>query len=325
MAKRMTVLTIVALLGAWALAEEHAADPTPPAVPSDATVEAEPAEAVSAETSPAQAATADAGMADAARAEQETAAPTVSLESFTGPKFEGLTRARAIKMGLRASGVVVNQPIRPGQHVQAGELLAELDSAPEKANLQMNKLKAASDHQVRVADLTARQEEHKLERVRMLAAKNAATEWEVREAELAVDVAKVRIEYAQFQQQMLAEQVKIDEAILEQRRLVANVPGIIYRTFKEVGGTVQQLEPIVELHQLDPLSVELNVAEANFGAIRQGAPARVTCGAKQRVGTVTEVDPDIDAASRTFRVRLEVPNADGALAAGVDAIVQFAE
>ena len=94
------------------------------------------------------------------------------------------------------------------------------------------------------------------------------------------------------------------------------------------GGEFAQAQPILTLAQLDPLHVEVVLPVSVYGTIEAGAPAEVRPA--DPVGGVYEarvklVEQVIDAASATFGVRLELPNADYVLPAGLECRVRFLE
>jgi multidrug efflux pump subunit AcrA (membrane-fusion protein) len=84
--------------------------------------------------------------------------------------------------------------------------------------------------------------------------------------------------------------------------------------------------PILRIARLDPLRVEVFVPVSAVGRVRVGARAVVTpeppFNAPQEA-TVTVVDHVADAASGTFGVRLEMPNPDNRLPAGLKCRVRF--
>jgi RND family efflux transporter MFP subunit len=96
----------------------------------------------------------------------------------------------------------------------------------------------------------------------------------------------------------------------------APLSGVISRRYVEVGQWIDKGAPVADLLQLDPLYVEVNVPEDVIARIRKGDLARVEFDALDRKtfsGTVEQIVPQADAASRTFRVRVLLPNPDLAI------------
>ena len=78
--------------------------------------------------------------------------------------------------------------------------------------------------------------------------------------------------------------------------------------------------------QLDPLDVEVVVPVALYGRIATGTKGEVRPEApfdQLYSATVAIVDRVVDAASGTFGLRLELPNAEGRLPAGLKCSVRF--
>ena len=84
---------------------------------------------------------------------------------------------------------------------------------------------------------------------------------------------------------------------------------------------------LITLAQIDPLNVEVFVPLSEFGRVHAGMAADVYPEAPisgRYAATVGVVDQVFDAASGTIGVRLELPNSDYALPAGLKCQVRFA-
>jgi len=81
---------------------------------------------------------------------------------------------------------------------------------------------------------------------------------------------------------------------------------------------------LLTIAQIDPLYVEVYVPVSQFGKIRVGMEGEVhpEIGGSY-VAHVTVVDRVYDAASATIGVRLELPNPDNAIPAGLTCQVRF--
>ena len=85
-------------------------------------------------------------------------------------------------------------------------------------------------------------------------------------------------------------------------------------------------QPLLRVAQIDPLRVEVIVPAQMFGRIIPGMTATIVPELSQygeQVATVTIVDKLIDAASSTFGVRLELPNAELQMPSGLMCQVRF--
>ncbi len=257
---------------------------------------------------------------------------TVPADDAPAPgqaEYEGLIQpSRTAQLTLRASGVIAVRPVSEGDRVKAGDLIAELDSELEKAALEVSRLKAESEHELRAAQMSEKQALVELGRVQDLFDRKVATKWELEEAKVKAEIARVRTEFAQFQRKLAAQELARDQVALAQRRLVAPFEGVIrcpegQRRLKEVGEGVQSDTPVAELSKLDPLLVEVNVPVGRRPYVRVGQTAAVRTRSGARDASVIMVDQQNDASSDTFRVRLELPNADSGFTAGERPTVTF--
>jgi len=137
-------------------------------------------------------------------------------------------------------------------------------------------------------------------------------EIEYNQAVLALDTAKLertiaRTEYKRSQMQ------------LDRRIIKSPVNGVVINVGMAPGEYVHDAET-------DPLHVEVYTPVASYGQITEGMQAVVRLeqpiGGEHRV-TVNVVDHVFDAASRTFDVRMELPNPQFGLPAGVRCTVGF--
>jgi len=109
-------------------------------------------------------------------------------------------------------------------------------------------------------------------------------------------------------------------AELARRTLYSPITGVVAERLLAPGEFSRDEQPVLKLVQLDPLLVEVFVPVALLGSITVGQHAEVVLQAPVN-GTysarVTVVDRVVDAASGLFGVRLELPNRDYRLPAGL--------
>jgi RND family efflux transporter MFP subunit len=115
------------------------------------------------------------------------------------------------------------------------------------------------------------------------------------------------------------------EAVLRQRTIKSPIQGVVVERFFSAGEFVQN-EPILKIAQIDPLNVEVIVPVSRFGNIHKGMKAVVKPQAlinRDFEAKVVIVDRVVDAASGTIGVRLELPNPDYRIPAGLKCTVTF--
>ena len=109
------------------------------------------------------------------------------------------------------------------------------------------------------------------------------------------------------------------------RTIKSPVNGVVVERFMHPGEFPKQ-EKILKLAQIDPLRVEVYAPVAMLGKIALGKTAYVKPEPPvtgEYAAKVTVVDRVVDAASGTFGVRLELPNHDLKLPAGLKCTVRF--
>ena len=87
--------------------------------------------------------------------------------------------------------------------------------------------------------------------------------------------------------------------------------GYVATELTEAGAWVQQGDPLAEVIEIDPVEVEVFVPEASIRYVQRGAQCEVTVESIAEhpfTGTVDRIVPLADARSRTFPVRILVPN-----------------
>lgn len=96
--------------------------------------------------------------------------------------------------------------------------------------------------------------------------------------------------------------------------------GVLDRRPAEIGTYLKEGDLIATLVDLDPILIVAPVSERDIGKLALGKPGRARLITGETVeGTVRYIAAAADAATRTFRVELAVPNPDRWLADGVSA------
>ncbi len=248
------------------------------------------------------------------------------VRAFTQPSRDAV-------MGFSLPTQVAEIFVKGGQDVKKGDSLIRGDDAEDQALLRLQQLVVDSDVSVKRARVSmdlAKLEWDKLEQAR---SKGAATEQEVDRARLAYD--GYRLDYDKAMLTQRQEEVQLDriKARLKHLMLAAPFDGLVDHVKVDVGQSVGDNEKIVRVVKVDPLWIDVpaQMQEAGTLAAKVNDPAwvlvEVAGKARVVVGKIVEVAPVADPASRTRRVRVEVPNASGAsqIVAGEPAWVRFTE
>ena len=159
---------------------------------------------------------------------------------------------------------------------------------------------------------------------------NIALNKELQEAKSEVETA--RIDYAELQNQLRT--LGVGEGKLQsndhtnennsQVAVRAPLSGVVTERKYNAGAGVEAATPIFAISNLSTVYVIANVPEASVGKLSVGSVAEIKSPSIGTInGRVAYIDPRLDETSRTARVRLEVPNPNGKLRAGMFTEVGF--
>lgn len=242
-----------------------------------------------------------------------------SFASATAPRalqhYAGEVRARIeVDVGFRIGGKLVERRVDVGAPVKRGAVLAVLD--PEDVRLLADAARAAVN--AAEADLALARTE--LDRTKALAARNFVSPSVLDTRATALQAAEARLRQARAQAETAANQTAYT-------RLEAPADGVVTAVLAEPGQVVGAGQPVFRIARPDEREVLIHVPEGRAGALRPGMPAVVRAWAepaREYAGSVREIAPAADAATRTYALRVAVPGADAGLALGATANVLFA-
>jgi len=122
--------------------------------------------------------------------------------------------------------------------------------------------------------------------------------------------------------EMEAAKAALDRARIDLAKTRLSIPfdGVIWTKDVEQGDLVKVGDLIATVVDLDPLLVVANVSEREVAAVTEGALARAKLITGETVeGIVSYISPQAEAATRTFRVEVEVPDTGNRYKAGITA------
>ena len=243
------------------------------------------------------------------------------------------------------SGRVVRVLVEEGQHVNQGQLLAEIDPADYRNafnSAQAQKAAAIAVEQ-RADDGVRKQEleqarieferaEDEYKRMKFLVERNSLPPNDFQKIEAAYKTAKERYDMAQegtrtedraaaaAQAHAADAQASEESKRLSDTRLVAPISGSISMRKVDPGQTVAAGMPVFSIAELNPVKVRVGVPEAEIGKVHQGAKAEVSAPSldgRRFTGKVAIIGVAAEPASRTYTVKILVPNPGPVLLAGM--------
>lgn len=224
----------------------------------------------------------------------------ITVKTITEPIIEQATGTIRAKnetvVSARIMATIASLNVRAGDTVDAGNILATLDSRELEARLEQRQ-QAATGARARLNEA-----ESNYNRIAPLVAKGVATQAEFDRAEAALRAAQAELAGA-----MRA----TDEAntALSYTTLTAPFAGRIIDRFADPGDTAIAGTPLLRLYDPEQLRLEANVRESLASQLKRGQPlvARIDALDQQFEVTVDEIVPSADPGSRSFVVKVNLP------------------
>lgn len=220
-------------------------------------------------------------------------------------------------------------PLREGDVVQRGQVLAELDEADSEAQGRAaDAAIAGAAAQMRASEQAVQQTERELARARQLQGTGALPQADLDRAETAARTARANLDAARAQRQGKSEQALSVRLARSERRLVSPIDGVVARRLVEVGSTVGPGVPAFTLVATDTVRAVFSVADVHIARVQIGAAVDVrvdAAGGATVRGEVSTIHPVADPQARAFAVEVALPNANGALRPGMVAVAEFVD
>lgn len=225
-----------------------------------------------------------------------------------------LEAKRESKIGAEVQGRIERVFVDEGDRVEAGAPLFQIDREPYQ--MALRQVQAALDN----TRAEKRQVEADLARARELQKQRIVAAQQIEKLETGVAVA--RSGEAQAVQALALAQHKLDRTLV-----TAPYAASIAARLADEGTTalVQPQTIVVVLQESGELEARATIPESRLSLVRVGDPALIHVeGIPAPIQTeVQSVADAIDTASRTYTVRMRVPNDDHALKAGVFARIEI--
>ena len=227
------------------------------------------------------------------------AAVVVTFGVAAGPVWGAVvdclvTPSAMVKLVFPVSGLLALVEVQRGQVVGKGEVVARLDSSVETAGLDIARARAEAHAGIEAARARLASADRQLARVAGLAAKALVPQTEADAARLERDQAANELRDRQEMQVTARLEAERAARLVDQRILISPIAGVV-----------------VDIEVIAPSEAFGKVALGDFIDVTLERPA----GA-HKAAQVAVLDPFVDAASGTFRIRLTLPNPKGDITAG---------
>ncbi|SPP66886.1 efflux RND transporter periplasmic adaptor subunit [Nitrospira lenta] len=230
-----------------------------------------------------------------------------------------------VAIGSPVEGLLESVTVERGDVVKKGQVLATLESSVEKATVALARAKAGVEAEVRTSIVKEEFALRKLARASDLVKSSSIAAHEADEAKTEKRLAEIAHAEAVENTRLAELELQRSTAALSLRTIRSPIAGVVVERHQHPGELVNK-DPILKLAQIDPLRVEVFAPLPMLGQVAVGMQADVRPSDppggvyKARVSIVNKV---VDSASGTFGIRLEIPNHDHRLSAGLHCSVNF--
>lgn len=203
-----------------------------------------------------------------------------------------------VQVASRLMGYVRAVPVHEGEVVKAGQLLAQIDPSDIQgqaaqarsglAQAQANLANARADYE-RFGNL------YKAEAI-------PRQQWD-----------QIQLRYQVAQQQVAAAQAGYDTAASQMRyaSLTSPIAGVVVQKLANPGDMAAPGRPLLVVEGQGALQVQVQVPDADFGAVHVGATVPVFDAARRIDARVAEAVPVADPMSHTHAVKVDLPAGAG--------------
>ena len=241
--------------------------------------------------------------------------------------FEATGTVRARTQGAVSSkvmGYVQQVSARVGEHVRAGQTLVtlevrDLDSAVRTAEVSKAEVQAAiPEAESSIGAARANQELARatFRRMEDLFTKKSISNQEFDEAAARLKAAEASYEMARARRAQIdsrlaqADQGIRSAAVMrDYAKLTAPFAGVVTARNVEPGNLASPGTPLLVVEQEGSLRLEAMLDESRLGSVKVGQTVEVSLEAldKKLVAKVSEIEPSVDPASRSYTVKIDLP------------------
>lgn len=252
----------------------------------------------------------------------EVVRPVELQDTFEAP---GTVRARnSAVISSKVPGYIEEMRAAPGDAVRAGQTLVVLQAQDLEAQVararaaqqaagngvvEAEKARTAAESNAQLAATTYQRYKGLLDKQSVSRQEFDEVEARHKAAAANVEMANAAIQRARSGEQQAQAEVKAAEVTRGYAVLAAPFSGVVTEKRADPGSLAMPGQPLLAVEQGDDFRLEATVEESRISAIWLGDPVRVSIEAIafQTQGRVSEIVPAVDAASRAFLVKIDLP------------------
>jgi RND family efflux transporter MFP subunit len=230
-------------------------------------------------------------------------------------EFSGEVRARVeSRLGFRVGGKIVSRKVDVGTLVRKGQVLMQLD--PQ--DLQLSQAQALAN--LRAAETSRDLAKADLKRYQELVSKSFVSQSVLDGKESTYKAAQANVEASQAGYRGQSNQAAY-------AALLSDVDGVVTEVDAEIGQVVAAGTPVVKVARSGQKEIVIGLPEDKVETLRrvQDVQVRLWADPKQLVaGKIREISPVADPSTRTYTVKVSIPDSLAEAKLGMTALVQFA-
>ncbi|MRX06294.1 efflux RND transporter periplasmic adaptor subunit [Pseudoduganella sp. FT25W] len=230
-------------------------------------------------------------------------------------EFSGEVRARVeSRLGFRVGGKIVSRKVDVGTLVRKGQVLMQLD--PQ--DLQLSQAQALAN--LRAAETNRDLAKADLKRYQELVSKSFVSQSVLDAKDSTFKAAQASVDAAQAGYRGQSNQAGY-------AALVADVDGVVTEVDAEIGQVVTAGTPVVHVAKSGEKEIVIGLPEDKVETLRrvQDVQVRLWADPKNTVaGKIREISPVADPSTRTYTVKVSIPDSWAEAKLGMTALVQFA-
>ncbi|OCW59446.1 efflux RND transporter periplasmic adaptor subunit [Hoeflea olei] len=234
---------------------------------------------------------------DAAPALRPVVSVLVGPHSDMALSYTGTVVARTeTALGFPMIGTIAARPVKVGEVVAKGDVLARLDTQDLNADLR------AADAGVTVAEAQLRSATDARDRAKTLADRGVGSATRLEDAERALVSAQAQLDQAQASRARAADN-------LDLATLTAPYDGVVTDVYAEPGATLSAGQAVLKLSGVGEREIVIDVSEAEAGLRETGDRFTASLLARPDIETAAvliRIDPVAEQATRTFRLHLRM-------------------
>ena len=229
-------------------------------------------------------------------------------------EFSGEVRARVeSRLGFRVGGKIVTRKVDVGTLVKRGQVLMQLD--PQDFKLSEAQALAG----LRAAETNRDLASAELKRYQELRSKNFVSQAVLDSKDSTYKAAQANVDAAQAAYRGQSNQAGYTS-------LLSDVDGVVTAVDAEVGQVVAPGTPVVRVAKQGEKEIVIGIPEDKVEALRRVPDVQVRLWANPKdaiPGKIREISPIADASTRTYTVKVSIPDSQAEAKLGMTAVVQF--